>query len=79
MITAKEAREKIDSINNNYLRKEQQKVEKKINKAIRKRKNYCYVFADELSENIEKQLESLGYTIEYVTRSREYPEVKISW
>ena len=59
MVTAKEARERV----NKLTEQEQKDVEAEINKAIEKGKLYC-IFESEMSYATVEWLKSLGYGVE---------------
>lgn len=75
MITAKEARERIDALEAERIKQEQEAVEEKINKAVEKGESYCWLNSW-ISHATEDWLKSLGYIVE---RSEMDDDVKASW
>ena len=78
MITAKEARErsntlKVDRIN----QQEQEEIEKGVNRAVETGRSHCW-FDYYISKATEDWLKSLGYIVEY-SHSQTYRGTKVSW
>ncbi len=78
MITAKEARERIDTLETERGKQEQKTAEEKINKAVEKGESYCWLGVW-ISKATEKWLKSLGYDVQRVDSTKDGSDVKVSW
>ena len=72
MLSAKEAREKVNDLLFSDIEKEWEIIENAVNKAIQDKKFYIYI--NQLSEENLKRLQNLGYNYQVIDRSW-----KISW
>lgn len=76
MITAKEARERIDTLKGSA---EQKEIEESITEAVKRGYSYCR-FYNPFSDATEGWLKSLGYQIEDVTDPRDgIFEIEVRW
>ncbi|MBQ9297748.1 MAG: hypothetical protein IJ223_01720 [Clostridia bacterium] len=78
MITAEEARKKVEEYNSRYLQKDL--AETKIMEAIAQGKKSCWL-GIRIGDRTVKWLESLGYTvrIERITRSESDADTRVLW
>lgn len=77
LFTAKEAREKVDSLKSNKLEEEKIMAESKIVSAVEDGDNSCYIGYVE-SETVQ-WLESLGYIVECITSPKDGSDTKVTW
>lgn len=79
MITAKEARERIDALETERGMKEKKTVEEKITKAVEKGESSCWLGVW-ISDATEEWLKSLGYKVErFDSYYNSNSDVKVSW
>ncbi len=79
MITAKEAREKVDALKTERIKQEMKMVEEKINKAVQECEYYTWLGVL-ISDATQSKLESLGYNVEEVIDpDNDSSHVKVSW
>ena len=78
MITANEAREKIDMLKTKRGEEEKKKAEERITKAVENGDSSCWLGIC-ISEATEKWLESLGYQIERTYNMRDGDDTKVEW
>ena len=78
MITAKEARERIDALKAERSKQEMKTVDEIITTAIEKGKSYCRLGIC-ISEPTEEWLKRLGYQVEHVSSQKDGIDVKVSW
>lgn len=78
MITAKEARKRIDMLETERGRQEKKTAEEKINNAVEEGQSYCYLGVY-ISESTENWLKSLGYDVQHVNSPKDGSAVKIAW
>ena len=77
MITAAEAREKIETLNTKLGQEEKELSEKQINSAIEHGQTYCAV--DSISIPTQKWLEGLGYSVKNSGDQRDGYYTEIRW
>lgn len=78
MITAKEARERIDTLATERGREEQQKAKEAITKAVEQGYNNCWL-GFYASEATLKWLKSLGYKTERISSKKDGHDTKVEW
>lgn len=78
MITANEARERIDTLATERGKKEQQKAEEKITKAVEKGDSSCWL-GIYISDATDKWLKSLGYQTRRVSDQRDGDDTEVKW
>lgn len=78
MITAKEARERIDAAEAKRRKQEKKTAEEKINAAVAKGISYCWLDAS-TSEATEEWLKSLGYKIIRTPPAKHCYDVEVRW
>ena len=78
MLTAQEAREKIDPLATRRGAEEKKKVEEKVTEAVENGERYCSV-GIYVSNATVAWLEGLGYKVERFSDQREGNDTKISW
>ena len=79
IISAQEARNKIESLENENIKKQIEEIEKCINKAIDECK-YTIYYYEKLYEPVKEKLRELGYTISSCTDPRDHSVTTcISW
>ncbi len=77
MITAKEARKRIDTEKTERAKQEKKIAEKEINKAVEQGRSYCWL-GFLISEATEEWLKSLGYKVNPIS-SAKHSDVEVSW
>lgn len=78
MISAKEAREQLESLESKTNKDMLIRVEASINKALEE--NMCYTYLNgKLTDVVENKLNELGYTITYVSDQRDGNYTTIAW
>ena len=77
MISAAEARKKIEDLNTKIGKEEKELCEKQINSAIEHGQTYCAV--DSISKPTQKWLESLGYSVKSAGDQRDGYYTEIRW
>lgn len=78
MITANEARERIDTLATERGKKEQQTAEEKITKAVEKGDSSCWL-GIYISDATDKWLKSLGYQTRRVSDQRDGDDTEVKW
>ena len=79
LISAQEARNKIESLENENIKKQIEEIEKCINKAIGECKCTTYYY-EKLYEPVKEKLRELGYTISSCSDPRDHSVTMcISW
>ena len=78
MITAKEARERINALETERGKQERKTAEEKINKAVEKGESYCWLGVW-ISDATEGWLTSLGYQVKRVDSQKDGSDVKVEW
>lgn len=78
MITAKEAREKIENLETELGEKEKRVAEDKISAAI-ENNEYCCWLGMAISDPTRAYLKSLGYQVEPIDETGDLPDTKVSW
>ena len=78
MITAAEARKKIETLNTKIGQEEKELCEKKINDAIEQCKNSCSIDRI-LSQPTQEWLKSLGYSVTVISNQKDGSYTDISW
>ena len=79
IISAQEARNKIESLENENIKKQIEEIEKYINKAIGECKYTTYYY-EKLYEPVKEKLSELGYTISSCDDPRDHSVTTcISW
>ncbi len=78
MITASEAREKIEALATERGRQEQQTAEKVITRAVENGDSSCWL-GIYVSEATEKWLKSLGYQVEKMSSQKDGSNTKVKW
>lgn len=78
MITAAEARKKINDLNTKNGQEEKKFCENKINHAIENGEKYCWL-GRIISEPTKKWLRDLGYSVEGFNSQREGCDTRVSW
>lgn len=78
MITAKEARERVTTLKTKRGKKEAEKAENLITKAIEDGESSTYL-GFYASEYTVKWLEELGYEVELIDSQRDGEDTKVSW
>lgn len=78
MITAAEARKKIKELNTKIGKEEKELCEKKINDAIEKCQNSCWIDRI-LSQPTQEWLRSLGYSVTVISNQKDGSYTDISW
>lgn len=78
MITAKEAREKIENLETELGAKEKIVAEDKISTAIEENKFSC-LLGMPISDPTKAYLKSLGYQVESIDETGDLPDTKVSW
>lgn len=77
LFTAKEAREKVDSLKNNKLEEQKIMAESKIVSAVEDGDNSCYIGYVE-PETVQ-WLKSLGYVVECIIDPKDGSDTKVTW
>ena len=77
MITAKEARERIDALEIERGRKEKEIAEEKITLAVEKGESSCWL--GWISRATEDWLKSLGYKVRRINNPKDGSYVEIAW
>ncbi len=78
MITAKEARSKVESLETEKGLQERKLVEEKILSTVEKGETYCWLHIW-ISEPTENWLKRLGYDVERSDSQKDGCDVKVSW
>lgn len=78
MISAKEARKKIDTLNTERGKEEQQKAELAIERAVQNGDSECWL-GIYISAATEKWLKSLGYQVEKMSSQKDGSDTKVKW
>lgn len=78
MITANEARERIDTLATERGKKEQKTAEEKITKAVEKGDSSCWL-GIYISEATDKWLKSLGYQTRRVSDPKDGDDTEVKW
>ncbi len=78
MITANEARERIDTLATERGKKEQQKADEKITKAVEKGDSSCWL-GIYISDATDKWLKSLGYQTRRVSDQSDGDDTEVKW
>lgn len=78
MMTADQARKKIDTLATKRGEEEKMKAEEKINAAIERGENHCWlgIYA---SDATEKWLKSLGYQVRRMSDQRDGDDTEVRW
>lgn len=78
MITANEARKKIDTLATKRGEEERKKAEEKITKAVENGESSCWL-GIYISEATKKWLESLGYKVRLMSDQRDGDDTEVRW
>lgn len=78
MITAKEAREKIETLKTERGKKEMKIAEAKVTTALENGESCCWL-GIYISDPTFNKLKDLGYTVEQISSQRDGDDTKVKW
>lgn len=78
MITAKEAREKVDTLAKKRIQEEQEIARSRIMDAVNQRKSSCYLDIY-ISEETKQWLKDLGYKVRHVYGQGRRDDTEVKW